>query len=147
MSPKDRKMQIKNKINLWVFLMCIFGIVTTISAFSQSIANANNPYIQPETKYSWFMEILPLITFLFALITGALNLYVMNKVQKMKEEIFTSIESDMKEESKLIDNKIARLVNKESFDSFKQLLDQKLENISLQNRTYHLEMLKELKSK
>lgn len=108
-------MRVINKILAIVFL-------TLVGLFYWSAAQA-----QTESKDSFsLLQILPAITFILALVTGVLNLYIMNKLGKTKEEILTLVRAEFK--SELADFE-RRMATKEQIDFMRREFTLMLNNI------------------
>jgi len=53
------------------------------------------------------LQVLPAITFIIALVTGMLNLYIMNKLSSTKEEVLNIVRNEFKGELADIERRVA----------------------------------------
>lgn len=84
------------------------SFLVTVGLFFYSVAFAQSQ----QDNYA-LLQILPAITFMLALVTGVLNLYIMNKLSKTKEEILTIVRLEFKTELHGLE---ARMATKEQIE-------------------------------
>lgn len=89
----------------------IILLLISMSLFTVAYAQASNGLS--------LLQVLPFITFLLALITGMLNLYIMNKLGKTKEDILTIVRAEFKSGIHELEEKVS---TKEQMDFLKKEL-------------------------
>lgn len=117
----------------------------TLYAYSQPIAMEpiGDTTALKQTKKMDILQILPMITFLFALITGVLNLYIMNKLYKTEEKIMSTFRIELKSEVLDLEKK---MVTKEQLANMKELMGVQLENLGLKINLGNHNIISELKA-
>lgn len=89
----------------WEKLLIRINLIMIFSIFIlTALAQTKSPEIQEGLS---ILQILPALTFLFALITGGLNLYVMNKLGKTREDVLNIIRAEVKEEVRRLETQQA----------------------------------------
>lgn len=94
-----------------MFMLCI----ATCTSAQNSVANGFT-----------LLQVLPLITFILALVTGMLNLYIMNKLGKTREEVLSIVRGEFKSEIHELET---RMASKEQVKYVEETLKLMLNNI------------------
>lgn len=94
-----------------MFMLCI----ATCASAQNSVANGFT-----------LLQILPFITFILALVTGMLNLYIMNKLGKTREEVLVIVRGEFKSEIHELET---RMASKEQVKYVEETLKLMLKNI------------------
>lgn len=74
---------------------------------SVGITIGSNAFGQSQHEGLTLLQVLPAITFLFALTTGILNLYIVNKLNKTEEKILTIIRGEFRNEISDLEKRMA----------------------------------------
>lgn len=100
------------------FLRIIFIILAILFVHSSAFAQGKESFT--------LLEVLPAVTFILALTTGMLNLYIMNRLGKTKEDILTIVRAEFKNELSDFEH---RMATKEQVEFLKTELKLMLKNI------------------
>jgi hypothetical protein len=124
MKPKKMSFQIIQSMAavsrvLFMFLFMMLCITSYI--FGQA------PTTTPGVEV--WLKVLPLITFLIAIGTGILNLYIMGKLGKQREEILKIVRAEFKLE---VDEIRKDMATKENITALRESLSLQFENLKLQ---------------
>jgi hypothetical protein len=104
-----------------VFFLCVLLLVASNFVFGQAA-----PVSPPVVAY---LQVLPLITFIIAIGTGILNLYIMGKLGKQREEILKIVRAEFKLE---IDEVRKEMATKDSITALRESLSLQFDNLKLQ---------------
>lgn len=97
-------------------LMLTCAVCVPVSVFAQG------------NSASGLLNILPAITFAITMVIGVLNLYLINRINKSKEEILLIVRREVKEELKDLET---RMATQEQLDFFRKETKLLLEKIEL----------------
>lgn len=113
-------------------LTTLTTILMSLSVMSL-LAQGTNSNNTNQNGYT-LLQLLPFITFGFALFTGALNLYVVNKLGRTKEEVLGIVRAELKAELQELEKDLSNST-KEKVDNLKTelLLNLKLIEMKIDN--------------
>lgn len=120
--------------NKLLFRLRVFSIVARVVmvlvciVMGQSII-AQAQSVVKENEGFTLLQILPGITFLLALATGFLNLYIMNKLGKAKDEILQIVRKELNGEVTKLETTMGNMVTKEHLEFVRREIALMLKNI------------------
>lgn len=116
-------------------LLAFVTKVISIISFCMCIAFTVMGQSKIATESLTLLQILPAVTFVFALFTGGVSLYTVSQMRKSKEEILSIVRAEFKNEIHQLENRMAvkeyegREINKERIMNLKEALEGRLTSI------------------